>query len=130
VGEVLTSPAHGGRVDNRGHFEKVVHEYGVEEGLVAVLERLEDLPFADVVGIDAGLDDLVLGVGGGTGRPSLLVLLHHDQGLFVQVLKGGRDNACGINTIMLSVYNSVGNPDPEPDLDPHVLGLPDPDPIH
>ena len=93
VGEILAGPAHGGRVDDGRHFYEVGHEDRVEEGLIAILQGLQDLPFADIVGINAGADDFILGVGGGPGRPALLILLHHNQLLFVEVMEGGRDNA-------------------------------------
>lgn len=48
----------------------------VEEGLVSILHTLEHFPLADVVRTDSRLDDLVVGILLGPGRPALLVLLH------------------------------------------------------
>ena len=73
-----------------GKKDQTLYCLPVEQGLVPVLHGLEDLPLPDVVRADAGLDDLVLGLLLGAGRPALVVLLHDDLLLVLDVQAGKR----------------------------------------
>ena len=69
---MATGPANRWGVDDWCHLEKfnltlfshlkeVVHEEPIEEGLIPILDRLQDLPFSNVVWVDTTLDDFIIG---------------------------------------------------------------------